>query len=155
MYWQVRFGHNSILSKYVTHVRWCEYTEKILKTAVKQPCVVSLVWCHLFQSSMTLEYSLCSINSLGTNSSLIWSKWFQCATLECSEHIQCCSYLLYMLSSKIKNAQWAENWPQRVVALEKQPQREILHCGSYSEKSEGFRLKVTCNLWAKRWPKLP
>jgi len=34
----------------------------------------------------------------------------------------------------------------RNVALEKQPQREILRCGSYSEDSEGFGLKVTCNL---------
>jgi hypothetical protein len=32
------------------------------------------------------------------------------------------------------------------VALEKQPKREILRCGSYSEDSEGFRLKVTCSL---------
>jgi len=31
------------------------------------------------------------------------------------------------------------------VALEKKTQREILHCGSYSEGSEGFGLKVTCN----------
>jgi len=38
------------------------------------------------------------------------------------------------------------------VALEKQPQCEILPCGSYSEDSEGFGLKVTCNLWARRWP---
>jgi len=29
------------------------------------------------------------------------------------------------------------------VALQKQPQREILHCGSYSEDSEGFGLKVS------------
>ena len=36
--------------------------------------------------------------------------------------------------------------PQRVVALEKQLQGEILRCGSYSEDSEGFGLKVTCNL---------
>jgi len=36
--------------------------------------------------------------------------------------------------------------PQRVVALEKKPQREILRCGSNSEDSEGFGLKVTCNL---------
>ena len=36
--------------------------------------------------------------------------------------------------------------PQRVVSLEKQLQREILRCGSYSEDSEGFRLKVTCNV---------
>jgi len=34
----------------------------------------------------------------------------------------------------------------RYVALEKQPQREILHCGSYSEDSGVFRLKVTCDL---------
>jgi len=33
-------------------------------------------------------------------------------------------------------------------------QREILRCGSYSEDSEGFRLKVTCRLWARRWPNL-
>jgi len=32
------------------------------------------------------------------------------------------------------------------VALEKQRQREILLCGSYSEDSDGFGLKVTCNL---------
>jgi len=42
----------------------------------------------------------------------------------------------------------------RNVALEKQPQCEILHCGSYSEDSEGFGLKVTCKLWASRWPNL-
>jgi hypothetical protein len=36
--------------------------------------------------------------------------------------------------------------PQHVVASEKQPQREILFCGSYSEDSEGFGLKVACNL---------
>jgi len=64
---------------------------------------------------------------------------------------------VYMLSSKIENAQWAEKMTTkrcgiretattRNVALEKQPQREILHCGSYSEDSEGFVLKVTCNL---------
>jgi hypothetical protein len=35
---------------------------------------------------------------------------------------------------------------QRVMALQKQPQCEILRCGSYSEDSEGFGLKVTCNL---------
>ena len=35
---------------------------------------------------------------------------------------------------------------QRVEALEKHSQREILHCGSYSEDSEGFGLKVTCKL---------
>jgi len=40
------------------------------------------------------------------------------------------------------------------MALEKQPQREILRCGSYSEDSEGFGLKVTCNNWARRWPNL-
>jgi len=40
------------------------------------------------------------------------------------------------------------------VALEKQPQRENLCCGSYSEDCEGFGLKVTCNLWARRWPNL-
>jgi len=34
----------------------------------------------------------------------------------------------------------------RNVALEKQPQCEILRCGSYSEDSEGFGVKVTCNL---------
>ena len=32
---------------------------------------------------------------------------------------------------------------QRVAALQKQQQREILRCGSYSEC---FGLKVTCNL---------
>ena len=40
------------------------------------------------------------------------------------------------------------------VALEKQPQREILRCGSYSEDSEGFGLKVICSLWARSWPDL-
>ena len=34
----------------------------------------------------------------------------------------------------------------RNAALEKQPQREILRCGNYSEDGEGFGLKVTCNL---------
>jgi len=34
----------------------------------------------------------------------------------------------------------------RNVALEKQPRREILLCGSYNEESEGFGLKFTCNL---------
>ena len=52
-----------------------------------------------------------------------------------------------MLRSKIKNAYWAKKKrTQRVVALEKQPQREILSCGSYSEDREGFGLKVTCNI---------
>jgi len=36
--------------------------------------------------------------------------------------------------------------PQRLMALEKQPQPEILRCGSYSEDSEGFGLRVTCKL---------
>ena len=40
--------------------------------------------------------------------------------------------------------------PQRVVALEKQPQGKILRCGCYSEDSEGFGLKDTCNLLARR-----
>jgi hypothetical protein len=39
--------------------------------------------------------------------------------------------------------------PQRIVALQKQPQREILRGGIYSEESEGFGLKVTCKLWAR------
>ena len=38
----------------------------------------------------------------------------------------------------------------RNVALEKEPQREILCCGSYSEDSEGFGLKVTWNLCTRR-----
>ena len=42
----------------------------------------------------------------------------------------------------------------RNVEIEKRPQREILRCGSYSEDSEGFGLKVTCNLRARRWPNL-
>ena len=72
-------------------------------------------------------------------------------------------YAVYMLSSKIKNTHWAEKtttmrcgiietatmWN---VAVEKQPQCRILRCRSYSEDSEGFGLKVTCNLWARRWP---
>jgi len=40
------------------------------------------------------------------------------------------------------------------VALEKLLQREILRCRSWSEDSEGFGLKITCNLWARRWPNL-
>ena len=63
-----------------------------------------------------------------------------------------------MLSSKIEKAHLAEKKTTttscdiretattRNVALEEQPQREILRCGSYSENSEGFGLKVTCNL---------
>jgi len=47
-----------------------------------------------------------------------------------------------------------ETATKRNVALEKEPQCKILRCGSYSEDSEGFRLKVTCNLWARRWPDL-
>jgi hypothetical protein len=35
------------------------------------------------------------------------------------------------------------------VELEKQPQRKILHCGSYSEDSEGFGLKVAFKLSEK------
>jgi len=63
--------------------------------------------------------------------------------------------VVYMFSSKIENAHWEEKKkPQRVVALEKQPQRENLSCGSYSEDSQGFGLKVTCKLWARRWPDL-
>jgi len=42
----------------------------------------------------------------------------------------------------------------RNVPLEKEPQREILRCGSYSEDIDGFGLKVTCKLWARRWPNL-
>jgi hypothetical protein len=51
---------------------------------------------------------------------------------------------VYMLSSKIESAHWAEKTTTtrcgitdtattRNVALEEQPQREILRCGSYSE----------------------
>jgi len=57
---------------------------------------------------------------------------------------------IYILSSKIENDHNAKcgirETATRNVALEKQPQREILRCGSYSEDSEGFGLKVTCNL---------
>ena len=60
------------------------------------------------------------------------------------------------LSSKIANAHSEEETTTtrcgitetattRNVATEKQPQCEILHCGSYSEESEGFGLKVTNN----------
>ena len=52
-----------------------------------------------------------------------------------------------MLKSKIENAHLAEKTATtRIVALEKNPQREILGCGSYSESSEGFGMKVTCKL---------
>jgi hypothetical protein len=58
---------------------------------------------------------------------------------------------MYMLSSKIKNVHRAdkmtttrcgirETATTRNVALEKQPQCEILRCGSYSKDSEGFGL---------------
>ena len=64
---------------------------------------------------------------------------------------------MYVISSKIENAHSAEKTTttrcgiretdtKRNVALQKQPQREILRFGSYSEDSEGFGLKVTCNL---------
>jgi len=36
-----------------------------------------------------------------------------------------------MLSSKIENAHWAEKRPQRVMAVSKQPQREISSCGCF------------------------
>jgi hypothetical protein len=36
-----------------------------------------------------------------------------------------------MLGSKIENAQWAEKRPQRVLELEKQPQREMSCCGCF------------------------
>ena len=64
---------------------------------------------------------------------------------------------VHMLSSKIENDQLTEKTTTiccgirekdttQNVALEKQRQREILLCGSYSEDSDGFGLKVTCNL---------
>ena len=64
---------------------------------------------------------------------------------------------VYMLSSKIEKINERKKTTTtrcgirqtattRNVALEKKPQREILSCGSYSEDSEGFGLKVTCNL---------
>jgi len=66
-------------------------------------------------------------------------------------------YSMCMLSSKIENVHCAEKTittrcgitetaTTRNVALAKQPQRETLPCGSYSEDSEGFGLKVACNL---------
>jgi hypothetical protein len=42
----------------------------------------------------------------------------------------------------------------RNVVLEKQPQWEILRCGIYSEESEGFGVKFTCNFLARKWPNL-
>ena len=70
-----------------------------------------------------------------------------------------------MLSSKIENAHWGEKTtPTRFgirvtvtmpnVALKKLLQREILRCGRYSEDSEGLGLKITCNIWTRRWPNL-
>ena len=63
---------------------------------------------------------------------------------------------MQLLSSKIENAHRAEKTTTRRcgiretattrnVALNKQPQREILRFGSYSEDSGGFGLKVTCS----------
>ena len=68
----------------------------------------------------------------------------------CVKGTEITTFFLDMLSKKIEKAQWAEKKAQRVVALQKQPKREILCCGSYSEDSEGFGLKVTSNLWERR-----
>ena len=65
------------------------------------------------------------------------------------------SLVMYVKLKDRKRSLSGKKRPLHVVALEKQPQRKILRCGcfykilrcgSYSEGSDGFGLKVTCNL---------
>ena len=59
---------------------------------------------------------------------------------------ECYFYSIYVKLKDRKRSLSGKKRSQRVVALGKQTQREILRCGNNSEDSEGFGLKVTCNL---------